>query len=372
MIPFIDLKAQYVSIKQELDDAVLNVMASCQYVLGPEVVALEEEFATFCKTSHGIAVNTGTSALHLALIAAGIGPGDEVITTPHTFVATIAAICYTGARPAFVDIEPRSMTIDPAAIENAITPRTKAIIPVHLYGQCAEMDPILTLAKEHGLVVIEDACQAHGAEYRGQRAGSIGDLGCFSFYPGKNLGACGEGGMIVTNNDEYARILRKLRDWGAERKYHHELKGYNYRMDGIQGAILRVKLRYLEQWTEQRRENAAIYSKLLAASCVQTPEAFSDRRHVYHLFVIRCANRFQLQRYLLDRGIQTGIHYPTPVHLLEAYSDLGYLPGSFPLAEAASSEILSLPMYAELTRDKIDEVVEAITWFCKEKDNAGL
>ena len=371
MIPFLDLKAQYVAIKQELDAAVLTVLANTQYVLGPEVAAFEDEFAAFCNTSQGIAVNTGTSALHLALLSVGIGSGDEVITTPHTFVATAAAINYTGAKPVFVDIEPRTMTIDTTAIKNAITPRTKAIIPVHLYGQCAEMDPVLTLAKKHGLVVIEDACQAHGAEYRGRRAGSMGDFGCFSFYPGKNLGACGEGGMVVTNNEAYARTLRKLRDWGAERKYQHELKGYNYRMDGIQGAVLRVKLRYLEQWTELRRENAATYSELFAGAYVRTPEALADRRHVYHLYVIRCPNRFQLQRHLQDRNIQTGIHYPTPVHLLEAYADLGHSPGSFPLTEAAAAEILSLPMYPELKRNMIVEVVEAIKLFCKEQDNAG-
>lgn len=365
MIPFLDLKAQYAFLREDLNAAALRALESTQYVLGPEVAAFESEFAVYSHAGHGIAVNTGTSALHLALLAAGVGPGDEVITTPHTFVATVAAIVYTGATPVLVDIEPRTMTIDPAALARAVTPRTRAVIPVHLYGQCADMDPILDTARDHGLAVIEDACQAHGAEYKGRRAGSMGAMGCFSFYPGKNLGACGEGGMAVTNNAEYAQTLRKLRDWGAERKYHHELKGYNYHMDGIQGALLRVKLRRLEQWTEQRRANAATYDRLLAGACVQIPETMPDRRHVYHLYVVRCADRIGLQAYLQARDIHTGIHYPTPVHLLEAYADLGYPKGSFPNAEAAAADILSLPMYPELTREMINEVAEAVAEYCE-------
>ena len=243
MIPFVDLKAQYASIKDEVNTAIQGVLESCQFTLGSEVAAFESEFAAYCQAKHGIGVNTGTSALHLALLAANIGPGDEVITVPFTFVATVSAICYTGATPVFVDIDPRTFNIDARGIEAAITKRTKAIIPVHLYGQPADMDPILEIARRHGLVVIEDACQAHGAEYKGRRTGSLGDIGCFSFYPGKNLGAYGEAGMVVTDNPEYARMIRMLRDWGAERKYHHVLKGYNYRMEGIQGAVLRVKLR---------------------------------------------------------------------------------------------------------------------------------
>ncbi len=247
MIPFVDLKAQHASIKHELFDAITGVLDSCQFTLGSEVEAFEKEFATYCQSAVGVGVNNGTSALHLALLAAGVGPGDEVITVPFTFVATIAAIHYTGAKTVFVDIDPVTYTMDPARIESAITSKTKAILPVHLHGQTADMDPILEIAKRHQIVVIEDAAQAHGAEYKGRRAGSLGDMACFSFYPGKNLGACGEAGMVVTDNPDYERTLRMLRDWGAEKKYHHVLKGYNYRMEGIQGAVLRVKLQYLEK-----------------------------------------------------------------------------------------------------------------------------
>ena len=253
MIPFVDLKAQLRPIKAEIVAAIDRVLESGQFVLGAEVEAFEDEFARYCGAQNAVAVNSGTSALHLALLAAGVGPGDEVITVPHTFVATVAAICYTRARPVFVDIEPRSYTIDVGHIEGAVTERTKAILPVHLYGQPADMDPIMDIARRRGLVVIEDAAQAHGAEYKGRRVGSIGDIGCFSFYPGKNLGACGEGGAVTTNNTEYARTIRMLRDWGQDRKYNHALKGFNYRMDGIQGAILRVKLNDLDKWTLARR-----------------------------------------------------------------------------------------------------------------------
>ena len=333
MIPFVDLKAQYRSIKPEVDAAIQGVLDSCQFTLGSEVNAFEEEFAAYCNSPHGIGVNTGTSALHLALLAAGIGAGDEVITVPFTFVATVSAIYYTGATPVFVDIDPRTFTIDAAVIEAAITPRTKAIMPVHLYGQPANMDPIMEIAKRHGLLVIEDAAQAHGAEYKGRRAGSIGDLGCFSFYPGKNLGAYGEGGMVVTANPEFARTIRMLRDWGAEKKYQHVLKGYNFRLEGIQGAVLRVKLRYLEAWTESRRRAAGWYDRRLANSGVSTPYASPDVRHVYHIYAIRTADRQEWQSALNARGIQTGIHYPIPVHLLPAFSDLGYRQGQFPHSE---------------------------------------
>ena len=256
MIPFVDLKAQYQSIKEEVNGAIQGVLDSCQFTLGSEVVAFEKEFAEYSGSVHGMGVNTGTSALHLALLAAGVGKGDEVITVPFTFVATVSAVDYTGAKAVFVDIDPVTFTMDPKQVEAAITPRTKAIIPVHLYGQSADMDPILAIARKHGLVVIEDAAQAHGAEYKGRRCGSMGDMGCFSFYPGKNLGAAGEGGMVVTANPEFARTIRMLRDWGAEKKYHHVLKGYNFRLEGIQGAVLRVKLRHLEKWTEARRAAA--------------------------------------------------------------------------------------------------------------------
>ena len=361
MIPFVDLKAQYRGIKAEVDAAIQGVLDSCQFTLGSEVAAFEQEFAAYCQSKQGIGVNTGTSALHMALLAAGVGRGDEVITVPFTFVATVSAIDYTGATPVFVDIDPQTYTMDATRLEAAITAKTKAIIPVHLYGQCADMDPILAVAKRHGLKVIEDACQAHGAEYKGKRAGSMGDMGCFSFYPGKNLGAYGEAGMVVTDNPEYARTIRMLRDWGAEKKYHHVLKGYNFRMEGIQGAVLRVKLRYLEGWTEGRRMAASHYDRLLAGSSLATPKAMAHNRHVYHIYAIRTGNRQAWQDALLAQGIQTGIHYPTPVHLLPAFADLGYRAGQFPHSELAANEVLSLPMFPELTQAQCTEIARVLT-----------
>lgn len=360
MIPFVDLKTQYLNIKDEIDTAVLNVLESTQFVLGQEVTALEAEFASYCDADYGVAVNTGTSAIHLALLAAGIGSGDEVITVPFTFVATVAAIGYVGATPVFVDIDPGSYTIDVTQIEKAITERTKAILPVHLYGQPADMEPLLEIARRYGLTVIEDAAQAHGAEYKGRRVGSIGDIGCFSFYPGKNLGAYGEGGMAVTNNPEYANTMRMLRDWGQERRYHHVLKGYNYRMDGIQGAILRVKLRYIEAWTAARKAHATRYDALLANSGVKTPVVMPYSHHVYHVYAVRSPHRDQLQQKLSERGIQTGIHYPIPVHLQPAYADLEYRLGDFPHSELAAREEISLPMYAELPADQLEIITTAV------------
>jgi len=360
MVPFVDLRTQYLSIKAEIDAAVLNVFDSTQFVLGKEVAAFEELFAAYTQTRYVMGVNTGTSALHLSLLAAGIGKGDEVITTPFTFIATVSAIDYTGATPVFVDIDPVSFTIDPAKIEAAITPRTKAILPVHLYGQPADMDPIIEIAKRHGLVVIEDAAQAHGAEYKGRRVGSIGDLGCFSFYPGKNLGAYGEGGAVTTNNPEFARTIRMLRDWGAERRYYHDLKGYNYRLEGVQGAVLKVKMKYIEGWTEARRTVAARYDAALADSGIPTPHAAPDRRHVYHIYAIRDAQRDALQTYLQNQGVSTGIHYPIPVHLQGAFAELGHKDGDFPHSEAAAREVLSLPMYPELPPDQQEIVIAAL------------
>jgi dTDP-4-amino-4,6-dideoxygalactose transaminase len=267
---------------------------------------------------------------------------------------------FGGATPKFVDIDPRSVTMDPAQVEAAITPKTKAIIPVHLYGQCADMDPIVAIAKRHNLVVIEDACQAHGAEYKGRRAGSLGDMACFSFYPGKNLGAYGEGGMVVTDNPEYTRTIRMLRDWGAEKKYMHVLKGYNYRLEGLQGAVLRVKLRHLEAWTKGRQAAAARYDAGLKAAGVQTPEVMSWARHVYHIYAVRTPHRQQWMDALQAQGIATGIHYPTPVHLLPAFADLGYQAGAFPHSEKAANEVMSLPMFAELTPQQTDEVCRAV------------
>jgi dTDP-4-amino-4,6-dideoxygalactose transaminase len=357
-VPFQDLKVQYHALKPEIDEAVHRVLENCTFILGPEVAAFERDFAAYCQTRHAIGVNSGTSALHLALLAAGAGPGDEVITTPFSFVATAAAIYYTGASPVYVDIEPDSFNIDPRKIEAAITPRTKAILPVHLYGQPADMDPILEIARRRHLVVIEDAAQAHGAEYQGRRAGSLGDLACFSFYPGKNLGAYGEGGAVVTSNPEYARKIRLLRDWGAERRYFHELRGYNYRMDGIQGAILGVKLRHLEQWTEARRAHAREYARHLADLTI--PKEMPYARHVYNVFSIRAANRAALEQALDAAGVEHRVYYPVPLHLQEAYREPRYPEGSFPFAEAAAREVLALPIFPGLTRAQIEAVGSAV------------
>jgi dTDP-4-amino-4,6-dideoxygalactose transaminase len=361
VIPFLDLKAQYAVIKNEVEPVVLRILESGGYILGPEVEAFEQEFAAYCASPHGVALNSGTSALHLALLAAGIGPGDEVITTPFTFVATASAICNAGARPVFVDIRRDSMTIDPERIEAAITPRTRALLPVHLYGQPADMDPILDIARRHGLLVIEDAAQAHGAEYKGRRAGSMGDFGCFSFYPGKNLGACGEGGLTVARDAAHAKKIRMLRDWGQERKYEHVLPGFNFRMDAIQGAILRIKLRRLEEWTEGRRAAAKRYARLLENSGVAIPAEMSYARHVYHVYAIRTDDRRGLQEALTAEQIQSGIHYPIPVHLQPAYASLGYRAGDFPEAEAAAREVLSLPMFPELTEEQQARVAEVLS-----------
>lgn len=360
MIPFLDLKAQYTSIQDEVLAVVSESLASTQWILGKEVAAFEEEFSAYSGGKYGVGVNSGTSALHLALLAAGVGPGDEVITVSCTFVATVAAIDYTGAHPVFVDVDPRTLNMDASQVEAAITERTKAIMPVHLHGQPADLDPILDIARRHRLVVIEDAAQAHGAEYRGRRVGAIGDMGCFSFYPGKNLGACGEGGMVVTNDEAYAEKIRMLRDWGQTRKYHHDYKGFNYRMEGLQGAILRVKLRHLDAWTEARRHLAEYYNLLLADSGARIPVEVGDVRHVYHVYAVRIAGRDAVQRALQARQIHTGIHYPIPVHLQKAYQGLGYSESDFPVTERAARELLSLPMFPELERQQIVEVCDAL------------
>jgi dTDP-4-amino-4,6-dideoxygalactose transaminase len=360
VIPFLDLKAQYQSIRGDLNAAVLGVLESSQFILGDEVAAFEREFAAYCGVGHAVGLNSGTSALHLALLATGIGQGDEVITTPMTFIATVAAIVYAGATPVFVDIDPLTGNIDPDQIDRAVTARTKAILPVHLHGLMADMDPIVALADAHGLVMIEDAAQAHGAEYKGRRAGSIGDLGCFSFYPGKNLGACGEGGAVVTNDARLAKSIRMLRDWGQASKYDHVMKGYNYRMEGIQGAVLAVKLRHIEAWTEARRRHADHYDALLTGSGIGTPASMAGSRYVYHVYAVRLRNRDAMQQRLARAGIATSIHYPVPVHLQPAYADLGHGPGDFPHAERFAAETLSLPMFPELADEQIECVCAAL------------
>ena len=360
MIPFVDLKAQYRSIKNEIDGAISNVIENTQFILGPEVDAFEREFADYCRVRECIGVASGSDALFLSLKALGIGPGDEVISVPNTFISTIDAISRTGARPVLVDIDPETYNIDADGIEDAVTERTKAIIPVHLYGQPADMDPVMEIAEKHGLFVVEDACQAHGAEYKGKRAGSIGDVGCFSFYPGKNLGAYGDGGAITTNNKELAERLRMMRNYGQREKNRHEFMGYNARLDSVQAAILRVKLKHLEEWTDMRIKNARIYSELLSESGVAVPKVSEQRRHVFHLYVIRSKERDELRKRLEGEGISTGIHYPIPVHLQKAYKHLGYKEGSFPVSERYAKEILSLPMYPELAREQIGVVCETI------------
>jgi dTDP-4-amino-4,6-dideoxygalactose transaminase len=359
-VPFVDLKAQYAAIREEVTAAVHRVLESTQFVLGDEVAAFERQFAAYCGTSEAIAVNSGTSALHLALLAAGVGAGNEVITVPFTFVATVSAICYTNARPVFVDVDPDYYTMDPDRLEAAITPRTKAIMPVHLYGQPADMDPILEIARRHGLTVIEDAAQAHGAEYLGRRCGSMSDIAGFSFYPGKNLGAYGEGGAVVSSRPDLVKTVRMLRDWGASRKYEHTLKGFNYRMDGIQGAILRVKMKYIVAWTDARRARAALYTQQLADLPMRLPKERPGCRHVYHVYAVRTRERQRIQAALQARGVQTGIHYPIPVHLQPAHADLGYRKGDFPVSERLADEVLSLPMFAELADDQVGEVAAGL------------
>jgi dTDP-4-amino-4,6-dideoxygalactose transaminase len=363
MIPYLDLRAQYLTIKDEIDVAIKDVVGSCHFVLGEQVEAFESEFAKFCGTEYAVGVNSGTSALHLALLAAGVKAGDEVITVSDTFVATAAAICYTGAIPVFVEIDPCSCTMDPAKIEAAITPRTKVIMPVHLYGACADMDSINEIAVRRNLIVIEDAAQAHGADYRGRCAGGLSSIACFSFYPGKNLGAFGEGGAVTTNNPDYANRIQRLRDHGQSQKYYHDEVGYNYRMEAIQGAVLRVKLRHLEDWTAARRRHAAAYQASLKVADVRLLEPLANTQPAWHIFPVFTQKRDALMEYLKNRGISTGIHYPIPIHLQRGYAHLGYQEGDFPLTEQACNEVLSLPMYAELPQQHLDEVVAAIRDF---------
>jgi len=354
-VQFLDLKAQYEAIKDEVHAAMDRVMEQTAFAGGPFVKKFEDEFAAYCGVPHCCAVGNGTDALWLALAGLGVGPGDEVITVPNTFIATAEAITLAGARPVFVDVDERTHTTDPAGIEDAITHRTRAIIPVHLFGQTADMDPILAIARERKIFVIEDACQAHGAEYKGKRAGSLGDAGCFSFYPGKNLGAYGEGGAVVTHDPELDLWMREFREHGQTKKYHHVRVGWNARLDGIQGAVLSVKLPRLDSWNEGRRRNAALYRKGLAgAPGVVLPEEAPWAKHVYHLFVVRVRERNRVLAELASRGVACGIHYPIPLHLTEAYAFLGHKAGDFPVAERCAEEYLSLPMFPELTGAQID------------------
>ncbi|MBZ9936036.1 DegT/DnrJ/EryC1/StrS family aminotransferase [Mesorhizobium sp. BR1-1-16] len=359
MIPFLDLRAQYASIGPELEAAVIAAMRDGNFVLGERVERFEDNFAAYCGTDHAVAVNSGTSALHLALLAAGIGPGDEVITVPATFVATTAAIVYTGATPVYVDIDPVTWTMAPELIADKVTSRTKAIMPVHLHGRLADMASICAIARLLGLLVIEDAAQAHGAERDGTRAGAFGDIGCFSFYPGKNLGACGEGGIVTTSRDDFAAVIRSLRDWGQEGKYNHVRHGFNFRMDSIQGAVLDVKLPHLDRWNSQRRRVANLYHDGLRGP-LGLPAGPIGLDHACHVYAVRTADRADLKAALGDAGIATGIHYPVPVHLQPAYAQLGYHAGDFPVSEALALQSLSLPLFPELTDDQVAFIIDVV------------
>jgi dTDP-4-amino-4,6-dideoxygalactose transaminase len=362
-IPFLDLGAQYETIRTEIDASIAKVIAGHAFAGGPFVETFERQFAAFCRTEFAIGVANGTEALWLALLALGIRSGDEVITVPNTFIATAEAIAFCGAKPVFVDVDDKTQTLDPSQLERALTPRTAAVIPVHLYGQMADMDPIMAFAQRHGLFVIEDACQAHGAEYKGRSAGSIGHMGCFSFYPGKNLGAYGEAGAVVTGSPQWASDIKMLRDHGQSRKYHHRMVGWNSRMDGIQGAILSVKLKHLRQWNEKRRMHAAQYNQLLKeVPEVITPFEADYGRHVYHVYALRSPRRDALRAFLSDRSIENGVHYPVPLHR-QAADGLYDPAASFPVAERCAAEVISLPMYPELSGLQISHVVDGIKAF---------
>jgi dTDP-4-amino-4,6-dideoxygalactose transaminase len=359
-VPYFDLKGQYAEIREEILAALDRVCRNASFVLGEEVAQFEQEFAAYCDAKYCVALNSGTSALHLALLGAGVGPGDEVITTGNTFIATAEAVSYTGAQPVFVDIDPGTANIDPSRIEQAMTRRTKVILPVHLYGRPADMAPIAEIASRHKLTVIEDCCQAHGARYRGRRVGGLSRAAAFSFYPGKNLGAYGEGGVLVTNDEQIAQLARTLRDHGQTRRYFHDLVGYNYRMDGFQGAVLRVKLRRLNQWTAKRRELAGLYRELLAGSPVALPQDDPASESVYHLFVAYTDSRDEVRARLEARGVHTAIHYPRPVHLQKPYAELGYRPGSLPHTERASECCFSMPLFPELSAEQVRYAAETL------------
>jgi len=359
-IPFVDLKRQCAEIRSEIDDALQRTLDGGVFASNQAVARFEDEFARYCGAHYCVAVNSGTSALHLAMIVSRVQAGDEVITTPFSFIATSWAISYVGARPVFVDIDLRTCNLDVEQIARVISPKTRAILPVHLYGQMADLEPMRELCAKHGLALIEDAAQAHGAEYKGLRAGSYGDLGCFSFYPTKNLGAFGESGAITTNDEKLAARLRSLRDHAQIEKYRHEEIGFNYRMDELQGAILGVKLRYLDSWNAARSEIAKFYTRKLTKTTLMVPLEASGRKHVWHLYVIRWPQRDRLRDALSKNGIGTGLHYPIPLHFQPAYRFLGYKPGDFPVAEKLANECLSLPMFPGLEPTELERICDAV------------
>lgn len=362
-IPYLDLPAQLRSIRKDLDVAIARTIDHCSFCLGPDVAQFEKDFARFVGAEHCVGFNSGTSALHVAMLLLGVGPGDEVITTPFTFVATSWAISYVGAKPVYVDIDEATFNLDPKLTESAITPRTKAILPVHLYGHPFDMDAILAVCRKHKLPLVEDAAQAHGAKYKGKIVGTAGAISCFSFYPGKNLGACGEGGALVTNNDAFDRRARALREHGSSVRYYHDEIGYNYRMEGFQGATLGVKLKHLAKWTAERRRVAHRYHELLSDTPLQVPREAAWAESAYHLYVVRHPRRDELKKHLEANGVGCALHYPLPLHLQKCYASLGHKPGDFPVAEKAARECLSLPIFPELTDQQIQRVAEVIRSF---------
>jgi len=364
-IPYLDLAAQLRPLRSELNAVINRTVDNCTFCLGPDVAQFERDFAKYCQAKYAVGFNSGTSALHVAMRLLDIGPGDEVVTTPMTFVATSWAISYVGARPVFVDIDDQSCTLDPKLVERAITPRTRAIMPVHLYGHPCDLDPLLEICRRHKLILVEDAAQAHGAKYRGKVVGTFGALAGFSFYPGKNLGACGEGGALVTDNEIYAARARSFREHGSTRRYYHDEIGYNYRMEGLQGAVLGVKLKFLDRWTQSRRRVARRYHELLADTPLQLPLEADYAESVYHLYVVRHPRRDELKLYLEANKIGCALHYPVPLHLQKCYASLGYQSGDFPVAEKAARECLSLPIYPELTDEQITRVSAVIHEFFK-------
>ena len=369
-VPMLDLHAQYRPIKAELDEAVLRVIESQHFINGPEVAQLEEQIARYSAAKHCIGVTSGSDALLIGLMALGIEAGDEVITTPYTFFATVGAITRLGAKPVFVDIDPVTFNIDPYAIEAAVTPRTRCIVPVHLFGQCADMDPILAVADKHGLTVIEDAAQAIGSEYKGRRAGSMGTMGCFSFFPSKNLGCFGDGGAVTTNDPVLADKLMLLRNHGAKPKYFHKVVGGNFRLDTLQAAVLLVKLKYLDSWTEKRQEHAAHYMRALTGSATMgavIPPKVVQSRHIFNQFVLRATDRDALRDHLKQQQIGNEIYYPQPMHLQECFADLGHRVGDFPESEKAALSTVAVPIYPELTTEQLDHVASALVSFCADR-----
>lgn len=362
-VPYLDLAAQLRGLRKEIDAALARALDQCSFCLGPDVAQFEKDFARFCGAKYCLGFNSGTSALHVAMKLLNLGPGDEVITTPFTFVATSWAISYVGAKPVFVDIDDPTFNLDPRLIERAITPRTRAILPVHLYGQPFDVDPVLDICRKHKLPLVEDAAQAHGAKYKGKMVGTFGVMSCFSFYPTKNLGACGEGGALVTDHPDLAARAKALREHGSTVRYHHDEVGFNYRMEGFQGAVLGVKLKYLDQWTRERRRVAARYTELLADTPLRLPRVAALAESAWHLYTVRHARRDELKKHLENNGVGCAVHYPIPLHLQKVYAGLGYQPGDFPVAEKAGRECLCLPMFAELTEAQIRRVAEVIIEF---------